>query len=145
VPAWLLKVAAFAVTAMVLIAGTGYVSAHPYNPLAPLRPPLAVAVAPTDALDELLEIPILAPSTPAPTPTPSPKTTPTPRPTVAPAGGVARTGSAPTRAPAAAVVTATTPAPIVAPTLAPTRAPVVVIAPSVRATSKPALTAPHSS
>jgi len=140
-PAWLLKVAAFAVTAMVLIGGTGYVSAHPYNALAPLRPPLATVVEPTDALDELLEIPIIAPAMPVRPPTPAP----TPRLTVAPApASAARTGSAATRPPAVAVA-APTAAPAVAPAPAATRAPIVAIAPSVRATSKPALTAPHSS
>ncbi len=72
-PVWLLKLAAFAVTAMVLIAGTGYASAYPYNPLAPLHPPVGDAVASSDALDELLEIPIIAPPTPDPTRTATPK------------------------------------------------------------------------
>jgi len=137
VPAWALRVAAVAVTALSMIGSTSYALAHPKYPNAPLQPPVAdksesfVEPEPTPAAT--LPFRTLAPTIP-PTPTVAPTVTPTARAssTLTAAVRASATASPSTRATAAA-------------TLRATPVPQITLGAGVRATSLPKVTYTHSS
>jgi hypothetical protein len=135
VPAWALRVAAVAVTALSMIGSTSYALAHPKNPNAPLQPPVADKIEPVEPEPTpaaTLPFRTLAP-TPPPTPTVAPTATPSARAssTLAAAVRASATPSSTTRATAA--------------TLRPTPIPQITLGAGVRATSLPKVTYTHSS
>jgi hypothetical protein len=131
-PSWALRLLAIAISGLTMLGSSSYVLAHPFNPQAPLQPP--VVKDPEAA------------ATPQPTPTPTSSPTPSPSPSPSPARAAAPTKSAvavalPTATPAPAV---RTPSPTPR-TPAPTARPTLVLTSGVRMTAVPKVTLTHSS
>jgi hypothetical protein len=137
VPAWLLRILAFAVSLGSVAGSTDYVLSHAKNPAAPLQP---AVVDPVESEEP--------DPTPVPTRTPRPATaTPTPRPTLAATATVSARISTPTGTVAVIVTLPPTEAPTARPTPPPTArpTPTVQISAAVRATTLPRITTTHHS
>ena len=128
-PVWALRLGAILVTGLSMVGSTSYALAHPKNPNAPLRPPVAGRAAmPTDAPE------------PTPDPTPPVRTiAPTMPPTPTPPSARPSTSAVAARASATR-----TPTPRPTPTR-PTPVPQITLSAGVRVTALPKITYTHSS